>query len=703
MAESILARFIDHLGGQGPEPSELSALEDDPFETLFPRDNGETAAGKDVKDVLHMSQAGGPPKQPSMSTPPPGGQGAAPGAPPQKPMSRQPQHGGEHRSAPMPSAEAVRRRRVPLASAVAPGAKDKNGAGQPALRTQATVEESGIPEDDSSQIVFEGNLLTAIGGPIKIPQESRNLCALFDSGLWLVSSSHRNSPLVTSVAATARRMGFPVSPARLVTPDVIRSAYNYFERQISSLRLDENAVRRQIVRTIRAAVDAGANDIHIEASGGRTRLEFRVDGIMRQWETWTQKEGEQFLSAVYSHSSGQSGATANWLEPQAAMLTPGSGPDTIALPEGVIAVRCQWVPLTDGGRYLNMRLQYDSARIFGESFAQADVDHLGFNQEQTELIRFLRRVPGGMRIFAGPVNQGKTTTLRVMLNRHMAETGMEQKCYMIEDPPEGGVLGASQIGVSATVKDEQRERSFTEIMRCILRLDPNIVMLGETRDLQTARFIFRLALTGRQVYTTLHVYSAMAIPQRLRDLGAEPYLVYDHHLVCGMICQRLLRGLCPYCRIPAAKVADDPAYAPIIRRVRAGLAVMQASRSLPREGVDPYDNLHEPDLGNVHFVNAEGCRHCYKGRLGRTIVAEVIATDAKLMAYLADNRLEEATRYWLSPFGLNGITMAWHALEKIRDGNVSPIDAETEAGPCATVKDVRMVEERLGRRDKWVL
>jgi type II secretory ATPase GspE/PulE/Tfp pilus assembly ATPase PilB-like protein len=632
---------------------------------------------------------------------------------------------------PAGTAVGERKRTSPAAGHKPQGEKKREGAPRPVkkeeggtatLGSRANDSETPAPQADSpaesmsagalapversepheeAPIVFEGNLLTAIGAPLKIAQESRNLCALFDTGLWLVSASHRNSPLVTSVAATARRMGFTIGPARLVTPDVIRSAYNYFERQVSSMRLDENAVRRQIVRTLAASVELGANDIHIEASGGRTRIDLRIDGTLRLWETWTQKEGEQFLSSVYSHSSGQSGATANWLEPQAAMLTHGSGPDTIALPEGILAVRCQWVPLADGGRYLNMRLQYDSAKIFGEKFVQSDVDQLGFNQEQTDAVRFLRRIPGGMRIFSGPVNQGKTTTLRVMLNRHMSETRYEQKCYMIEDPPEGGVVGASQIGVSATVKDDQRDRTFAEVMRCILRLDPNIVMLGETRDLQTARFIFRLALTGRQVYTTLHVYAAIAIPQRLRDLGAEPYLVYDHHLLCGLICQRLLRGLCPHCRIPLSVAATNPENEPLIRRVRTGMAIMNASRKLPRDDADPFDYLTEPDLSGVFLSNDEGCRHCYQGRVGRTIVAEVIATDAKLMALLAENKLDEAIHYWLSPFGLSGITMSWHALEKIREGTVTAVDAELEVGPCATDKEVRKVEERLGRKEKW--
>lgn len=427
------------------------------------------------------------------------------------------------------------------------------------------IEQEGViqVEDERSlaaggSLEFSGDVLTDEAGSLKIPAESRSLCALFSTGLWLVSASHRHSPLVTSVAQMARRHGHYVGPPRYVTPNIIRQAYLFANRQASGSRLDDNAVRRRIVDTLQKAVDTGANDIHIEASEGRTRVEFRVDGALRLWETWTQKEGDQMLSSIYSHSVGQSGATANWQEPQAAMLTSSAtGPDSILLPKGVVSVRCQWVPLADGGRYLDMRLSYDSAHLFGENFIMADVDSLGFSQEQMRVIQSLRAAPGGMRVFAGPVNQGKTTTLRVTLNRRMAETNMQLNCLMVEDPPEGGVLGARQVGVSSSVKDEQREKTFVEIMRCALRLDPDIVMLGEIRDIQTAQFAFRLALTGRQVYTTTHVYSALAVPQRLRDIGLEPYLVYDYHLLRGMICQRLLRGLCPSCRIPIANAVDE--------------------------------------------------------------------------------------------------------------------------------------------------
>lgn len=578
---------------------------------------------------------------------------------------------------------------------------DNSGAAQTNLSAtnDLKIDDERSLAMSGGNLQFSGELLTARNGALKIPEESRNLCALFDTGLWLVSASHRNSPLVTSVAQAARRQGYRTGEPRYVTPNIIRQAYLYANRKTVTAQLDDNAVRRKIVETLERAVEVGANDVHIEASDGRTKVEFRIDGALRLWETWTQKEGDQMLSAIYSHSVGQSGATANWQEPQAAMLTSTvQGRDAILLPKGVISVRCQWVPIADGGRYLDMRLSYDSAHLFGENFVMADVDSLGFSQEQLRVVQSLRQLPGGMRLFSGPVNQGKTTTLRVCLNRRMAETNMQLNCMLVEDPPEGGVIGARQIGCSASVKDEQREKTFVEIMRCALRLDPDIVMLGEIRDIQTAQFAFRLALTGRQVYSTTHVYSALAIPQRLRNIGIEPYLVYDAHLLNGMICQRLLRGVCPECRIPLAEAPGElgPTYKDLIRRTRAGLALMDAARSRSSSGASVYDRLSEPDLRHVYVANPEGCPHCYKGRQGRTVCAEAIETDQKLLDFLMDNRLEEASNYWLSPHGLNGVTMHWHALEKIRRGEVSPQDAEFEVGPLARERETLEVEQRLG-------
>ena len=216
--------------------------------------------------------------------------------------------------------------------------------------------------------------------------------------------------------------------------------------------------------------------------------------------------------------------------------------------------------------------------------------------------------------------------------------------------------------------------------------------------MQTAQFAFRLALTGRQVYTTGHVYSALATPKRLRDIGMESYIVYDHHLVRGMACQRLLRSLCPHCRIPIkdAYTGFGPTIRDLGRRVRAGIAILDAHRNKANVGKPIMECLVEPDMSNVYLANPEGCPKCYKGRSGRTVAAEIIETDAKLMALLQDNREEEAESYWLSPSGLNGITMLQRGLEKVRAGEVSPDDAEFELGTFAHEHELIEVEQKLG-------
>ena len=285
-----------------------------------------------------------------------------------------------------------------------------------------------------------GELLTTHNGSLKIPDQSRQICALFDTGLFVVSESHGTSPLVSAVAAQARRSGLKVYNPSYVTPDLIRRLYQLYDREKGG-KIDTNSVKRSLERVLQAAVDLNANDIHIEASDGRTKIQLRIDGTLRVWENWTQDEGERMLSAAFSYADVASGATANWNEPMAATLSPSTGEDKIRLPKFVGGVRCQWMPLA-GGRYLNMRVNYDGGAMLGTSIESADMDSLGFNEEQVELVKYLRNVPGAMRVIAGPTNQGKTTTLRVMLNRRMFETDLKLNCLVIEDPPEGGVIGA---------------------------------------------------------------------------------------------------------------------------------------------------------------------------------------------------------------------------------------------------------------------
>ena len=573
-----------------------------------------------------------------------------------------------------------------------------NKANLPVRAQSMESKNSDDPKDFTGIFANAGELLTVQNGPLQIPDETRKICALFSSGLLLVSESHRNSPLVRSVASLARRQNYQVNePPQFVTPLIIQRAYMQAERSANAGKTDDNAMRRRINHVLEEATKLNANDIHVETSDGQCKIQLRIDGSLRIWETWTQQEGEQFVAAVYSHADVASGASANWNEPLAATLSQKSGPDSLTLPKDVGGVRCQWMPLVNG-RYLNMRLNYDGGKMLGSSIEEADVDSLGFNQEQLELSKHLRNIPGTMRMIAGPVNQGKTTTLRILLNRRMFETNFRLNCLLVEDPPEGGVKGARQIGVSSVTDEKLRARLLSEVMRASLRLDPDIVMLGEIRDFETATMAFRLALTGRQVYTTLHVYAALAIPQRIRDLGIEPYLVYDHHLLRGLFAQRLSRKLCNHCKIPASDALKrDPLAAPAMARMRAGHALMRYHRAF---GFEPNDHKHleEPDLSNVFFANLDGCDKCFQGRSGRTVMVEIVDADAQVMTHLRNADMEKAREYWLSPFGLNGISMLWHGIEKVYHGVLSPYDTEFELGPLASPQEINEVHKFIGAK-----
>ena len=562
----------------------------------------------------------------------------------------------------------------------------------------ARREEQSLVDANDFSYESAGELLTAKGGALQIPDETRKICALFSTGLFLVSESHRNSPLVRSVVSLARRQNYQVNePPQFVTPAIIHRAYMSADRDASAGRHDDNAMRRRINHVLAEGVKLNANDIHVDTSGGQATIQLRIDGSLRIWEVWTRSEGEQFIAAVWSHADVASGVSANWNEPLAATLSHKSGPDTLTLPEEVGGVRCQWMPLVDG-RYLNMRLNYDGGKTLGSDIEKADVDTLGFNADQTALAKHLRNIPGTMRMIAGPVNQGKTTTLRIMLNRRMFETDFRLNCLMVEDPPEGGVKGARQIGVSSVTDEKLRARLLSEVMRASLRLDPDIVMLGEIRDFETATMAFRLALTGRQVYTTLHVYSALAIPQRIRDLGIEQYLVYDHHLLRGLFSQRLSRKLCPHCKIhwkEAAKII--PNYAEIMERTRAGAVMMKYHRAF---GFEPNDRkqLDEPDLSNIYFSDVRGCDKCFEGRSGRTVLVEIVDADSQVMTYLRNAEMDKAREYWLTPQpeGLGGTSMLWHGIEKVLEGMLSPLDTEFELGPLATKHEITEVQKVLG-------
>jgi len=224
------------------------------------------------------------------------------------------------------------------------------------------------------------------------------------------------------------------------------------------------------------------------------------------------------------------------------------------------------------------------------------LDHLGFNEDTLKAVKQVIHRPHGIILIVGPTGSGKTTTLysaMQILNRG------DRNITTVEDPVEYEVDGFTQIQVHPEIG-----LTFAACLRSIMRQDPDIILVGEIRDLETTEIAIRAALTGHLVFATLHANDAAGAVARLTEMGAEPYLIASS--VRASMSQRLLRTICSRCKEPFA--ADEP----MARRLGPG----------------PLKQFHE---GGLTLWRGAGCRHCFfTGYRGRTVVSELMHLDEEL-------------------------------------------------------------------------
>jgi type II secretory ATPase GspE/PulE/Tfp pilus assembly ATPase PilB-like protein len=234
----------------------------------------------------------------------------------------------------------------------------------------------------------------------------------------------------------------------------------------------------------------------------------------------------------------------------------------------------------------------------------------------------------------------------------------------VEDPVEYPIEGAVQTPVVNAPTEEARSLAFAAAIANAMRLDPDTIMIGEVRDRASAQSALRASMTGHQVWTTVHANSALAIVDRLVDLGLPIAMVTDESLVTGLISQRLVKVLCPHCSRPLSEA---------MRQLEMGL-VARVKRAVGAR----FDYVR---------VAGPGCPHCKNGTVGRTVVAEVVRTDAAFCELLRAGRKADAHHYWITE--LSGQTVAQHALEKVAAGLVDPRMAERVVGPLAPFNSER--------------
>jgi type II secretory ATPase GspE/PulE/Tfp pilus assembly ATPase PilB-like protein len=387
---------------------------------------------------------------------------------------------------------------------------------------------------------------------------------------------------------------------------------------------DEPPAIRLVNAAILEAIRLGASDVHVQPRAKNVVVRYRIDGILHDKIQIPHTLHQSFVSRVKIMAELDISERRR----------PQDGRLTVKTPSRVVDLRISTLPTINGEKVV--------MRMLDRNAAVLRVEALGLSSDDLERIERVAAKPQGIVLATGPTGSGKTTTLYSLLQHGLTP---EKNYVSIEDPVEYYMDQAGQVHI--------RERiglTFPAVLRAILRQDPDVVLLGEIRDLETAEVAFHAALTGHQVFSTLHAGSAVATVARLRDLGLKPFVIAT--ALEAIVAQRLVRRLCPQCRQearPDARTAE-------LLALPAGAARRPSYRGA-------------------------GCAAChgagYKGRLG---VYEVLVPDDELRSLISDGAgLRDLTRAALS----SGVrTLHDDALRKMEAGLTSAEEVLRVLGPA---------------------
>jgi len=342
---------------------------------------------------------------------------------------------------------------------------------------------------------------------------------------------------------------------------------------------------------ILSAIRDGASDIHIEPDRRKTRIRYRIDGVLRELMSPPPGMHAAIISRV--KVIGKMDIAEKRL--------PQEGRVHIIAESREIDLRVSSMPTLLGEKIV--------IRLLDKASLNTDMEKLGFRRETLEIFRHMLLRPHGIVLVTGPTGSGKTTTLYSALD--LLRT-VERNIVTVEDPVEYQLDLINQIQVNDSIG-----LTFARVLRSILRQDPDVIMVGEVRDAETARVAIQAALTGHLVLSTLHTNDCPSSVTRLIDMGIEPYLVAS--ALNGILAQRLARMICPSCKTSY--------YPPTTVLAEAGWSEKKARV----------------------FQRGEGCRQCHEsGFRGRTGIYEVMEIDDELRTLVQNGADEQKMRGYLS-------------------------------------------------------
>lgn len=355
----------------------------------------------------------------------------------------------------------------------------------------------------------------------------------------------------------------------------------YEKQQVKYEIIEDSPTVKMVNIWIEKAIILGASDIHIESRTTDAIIRIRLDGTLKIMDKISKENYDEVLSRIKIMAS---------LDITKKML-PQDGKINYRIKKHEYDLRVSTIPTVLGEKIV--------IRILDKLNLQNKVDILNYSEAEKTLIETILKEKSGMILVTGPTGSGKTTTMYTFLNELNDETN---NIVTIEDPVEYTIDGVNQIQVN-----QLAGLSFSEALRSILRQDPNIIMIGEIRDEETAHIAMRAALSGHLVISTLHTTTSFAAISRLLDMGIPRYLVSSALKV--VICQRLAKKLCKNCK---------------------------------KEGVLTKEQMKELNVSdNLRIYEKRGCEYCFNtGYKGRILLSEILNIDDKIKELIINESSE---------------------------------------------------------------
>jgi type IV pilus assembly protein PilB len=415
----------------------------------------------------------------------------------------------------------------------------------------------------------------------------------------------RRQPMDALVEESARQQaesGVQIVPTTPVTRDAVEDV---------AAQTEAAPIVRLVDHLLRTALTLRASDLHLEPGPAGCRLRYRVDGLLREEQRLPRGVQAPVISRLKVL------ARLDIAEHR----LPQDGSFRIRVDGREVDLRLSVIPLPHGEKIV--------VRILDQSAGVVDLDALGCTAERLEQFRAMLRRTRGLILVTGPTGSGKTTTLYAMVQ---ALNDSIRNIVTVEDPIEYQIPGINQIQANPEIG-----LTFARALRALLRQDPDVILVGEIRDSETAEIACRAALTGHLVLSTLHTNDAPSTVTRLLDLGVPRYLVASQ--LIGVIAQRLVRTICPHCRRP---VEPSPELLTALRLAPEAVRMRRTYAGL-------------------------GCGQCrQQGYWGRTAIHEVLVLTPPLRELIASGGSEEALRTVALASGM--ISLGGDGLARVWEG-----------------------------------